>query len=147
MGHSGKIPTDAIVGEFLRYCETVLLILHEPINVRPSLSPLRTGADSVGWPEPRGERPPDPFSAFVAAKRYYIITEVTLSDLEAKVNVAIEGDGAMPLGGVWSTWEFGRRWLDRGNRLGIRRVFHQAMLDFPDDNVPEGDEPPADAQS
>jgi hypothetical protein len=90
----------------------------------------------------------------VAAKRYYIITEARLADLEARVNVAVEGDGAMPIGGVWSTWEFGRRWLDRGgyatNRLGLRRVFHQAMFDFPDDNAPirpESDEPPADAQS
>jgi len=86
----------------------------------------------------------------VGAKRYYIITEESLGDLEAQVNVAIDGDGAMPIGGVWSTWQFCRRWRDRGRyavkSLGLRRLFHQAMFDFPDDNPPES-EPPTDAPS
>jgi hypothetical protein len=57
----------------------------------------------------------------------------------------------MPVGGVWSTWEFAKRWQDRGlyavHRLGIRRVFHEAMFEFPDDNEPKGGVPPVNAQS
>jgi hypothetical protein len=78
----------------------------------------------------------------VAVKKYYVVTEFSLRDLEDAVNGAIEGDQAFPIGGVATSWKIGWReqlqlrqqgGYQRVRRWGIRQVFHQAMVDMPDD--------------
>lgn len=95
-------------------------------NLRDGLvSPSHGNGFKVGrWTALGGfEKRPTPFTAFVGAKRYYIITEVSLGDLDAKVNVAINGMARCRSVAFGARGEFGRRWLDRG-RYATNRKRH-----------------------